>query len=64
MASRFIVRSHIFYNDTVNVSDKIALLTNKSFEYDSLDKKCQQLIAFGNANGGSDNMAVVIWENR
>ena len=35
MASRFIVRSHIFYNDIVNVSDKIALLTNKSFEYDS-----------------------------
>ena len=31
---------------------------------DSLDKKCQQLIAFGNANGGSDNMAVVIWENK
>ena len=31
---------------------------------DSLDKKCQQLIAFGNANGGSDNMAVVIWESK
>lgn len=31
---------------------------------DSIDKKCQQLIAFGNANGGSDNMAVVIWENK
>lgn len=29
---------------------------------DSLDKKCLQLIAFGNANGGTDNMAVVIWE--
>ena len=29
---------------------------------DSLDKKCLQLIAFGNANGGSDNMAVIIWE--
>lgn len=29
---------------------------------DSLDKKCMQLVAFGNANGGSDNMAVIIWE--
>lgn len=29
---------------------------------DSLDKKCMQLIAFGNANGGTDNMAVIIWE--
>ena len=29
---------------------------------DSLDRKCLQLIAFGNANGGSDNMAVIIWE--
>ncbi len=30
---------------------------------DSVDRKCLQLIAFGNANGGSDNMAVVIWES-
>ena len=30
---------------------------------DSLDRKCSQLITFGNANGGSDNMAVVIWES-
>ena len=29
---------------------------------DSLERKCLQLIAFGNANGGSDNMAVIIWE--
>ena len=29
---------------------------------DSPDKKCTQLIAFGNANGGTDNMAVLIWE--
>ena len=29
---------------------------------DSIDKKCLQLIAFGNANGGTDNMAVAIWE--
>ena len=31
---------------------------------DTLDRKCFQLIAFGNANGGSDNMAVVIWESK
>ena len=30
---------------------------------DSLDKKCAQLIAFGNANGGTDNMALIIWES-
>lgn len=29
---------------------------------DSPSRKCQQLIAFGNNNGGSDNMAVIIWE--
>ena len=31
---------------------------------DSLDRKCFQLINYGNANGGSDNMAVVIWESK
>ncbi len=31
---------------------------------DTPDRKCFQLIAFGNANGGSDNMAVVIWESK
>lgn len=30
---------------------------------DSLERKCSQLIAFGNASGGTDNMAVVIWES-
>ena len=45
-----------------NVSSLILESTLKG--NDSLDKKCQQLIAFGNASGGSDNMAVVIWENR
>ena len=30
---------------------------------ESAERKCQQLILFGNANGGSDNMAVVIWES-
>ena len=29
---------------------------------DSIERKCLQLIAFGNANGGTDNMAVIIWE--
>ena len=31
---------------------------------DSLDKKAKQLITFGNANGGSDNMAIAIWESK
>ena len=31
---------------------------------DTPERKCNQLIAFGNNNGGSDNMAVVIWESR
>ena len=30
---------------------------------DTLERKCSQLIAFGNASGGTDNMAVVIWES-
>ena len=30
---------------------------------DSPERKCYQLIAFGNSNGGSDNMALVIWES-
>ena len=29
---------------------------------ESPERKCYQLIAFGNSNGGSDNMAVVVWE--
>ncbi|MCR4912095.1 MAG: protein phosphatase 2C domain-containing protein [Bacilli bacterium] len=29
---------------------------------ESVERKCVQFITFGNANGGSDNMAVVIWE--
>ena len=31
---------------------------------DTPERKCTQLIAFGNSNGGSDNMAVVIWESK
>lgn len=45
------------YNN-VPIKDMISILKGN----DSLDKKCMQLIAFGNANGGSDNMAVIIWE--
>lgn len=30
---------------------------------DSIERKGAQLVAFGNANGGTDNMALVIWEN-
>ena len=29
---------------------------------ESPERKCYQLIAFGNSNGGSDNMAAVVWE--
>lgn len=29
---------------------------------DTPERKCYQLIAFGNSNGGSDNMAAVVWE--
>ena len=45
-----------------NVSPSVIESTLKG--NDSLDRKCFQLIAFGNANGGSDNMAVVIWESK
>ena len=31
---------------------------------DTVDRKCLQLINIGNANGGSDNMAAVIWEGK
>ena len=29
-----------------------------------LARKAQQLIRFGNFNGGSDNMGIAIWENQ
>lgn len=54
---RLLLCSDGLYNN-VSHSD----LTSTIKGNDSLDKKCNQLIAFGNANGGSDNMAVVIWE--
>ena len=30
---------------------------------ESPERKCRQLIAFGNSNGGNDNMAVIVWES-
>ena len=45
------------YNN-VSHSDIASVLKSK----DSVERKGKQLIAFGNANGGSDNMALVIWE--
>ena len=30
---------------------------------DTPERKCYQLIAFGNYNGGSDNMAAIVWES-
>ena len=54
---RLLLCSDGLYNN-VPLKDMIAILKGN----DSLDKKCMQLIAFGNANGGSDNRAVIIWE--
>ena len=31
---------------------------------DSVNEKCKSLIAFANSNGGSDNIATVIWESK
>ena len=54
---RLLLCSDGLYNN-VPLKDMIAILKGN----DNVDKKCLQLIAFGNANGGSDNMAVIIWE--
>ena len=56
---RLLLCSDGLYN---NVSPLIIESTLKG--NDTVTNKCQQLIAFGNSNGGSDNMAVVIWENK
>ena len=45
------------YNN-VSKSDIASVLKSK----DSVERKGKQLIMFGNVNGGSDNMALVIWE--
>lgn len=54
---KILVCSDGLYNN-VPFYDMQSILKSK----ESPDRKCMQLIAFGNANGGSDNMAVVIWE--
>ena len=43
-----------------NISDEsiISILKNS----DSTDQKTQELISVANQNGGSDNIAVVLWE--
>lgn len=43
-----------------NVSEKdIASVLNGT---DTIDEKARQLISFANKNGGSDNIAIVLWE--
>ena len=56
---RLLLCSDGLYNN-VPVKDMCSILKGN----DSIDKKCLQLISFGNANGGSDNMAVIIWEGK
>ena len=55
---RLLLCSDGLYNN-VSDSDIETILKGN----DTVDRKCLQLITFGNANGGSDNMAVVIWES-
>lgn len=53
-----LVCSDGLYNN-VSESDMASIIRGN----DSIDKKANQLIAFGNFNGGSDNMALVLWES-
>ena len=53
----FLLCSDGVYN---NVSDKTIESILKG--NDTVERKANQLIQFGNAGGGSDNMAVLIWE--
>ena len=55
---RILVCSDGLYNN-VPVNDLASIIRGN----DSLDKKANQLIAFGNYNGGSDNMALILWES-
>ena len=48
----------LYNNVSVNIIESILRGS------ETIERKCQQLIAFGNANGGTDNMAVVIWESK
>ena len=54
---KVLVCSDGLYNN-VPFYDLQAILKSK----ETPERKCYQLITFGNSNGGSDNMAVVIWE--
>mgnify|MGYP001768425605 CR=1 FL=1 len=45
------------YNNLSNKEIEVVLLTD-----DSVDQKCDMLIAIANKNGGSDNIAVALWE--
>lgn len=55
---RILICSDGLYNN-VPVNDMASIIRGN----DSLDKKANQLIAFGNFNGGSDNMALILWES-
>jgi len=55
---RILICSDGLYNN-VPESDLASIIRGN----DSLDKKASQLIAFGNFNGGSDNMALILWES-
>ena len=54
---RILLCSDGLYNN-VPVNDIASVLRGE----DSVEQKVSQLIAIGNKNGGSDNIAVVIWE--
>ncbi len=55
---RILICSDGLYNN-VSENDLASIIRGN----DSLDKKANQLIAFGNFNGGSDNMALILWES-
>lgn len=55
---RILICSDGLYNN-VPENDMASIIRGN----DSLDKKANQLIAFGNFNGGSDNMALILWES-
>lgn len=55
---RILICSDGLYNN-VPENDMASIIRGN----DSLDKKANQLITFGNFNGGSDNMALILWES-
>ena len=54
---RFLLCSDGLYNNVSN-RDIEAILKNE----DSVDEKADELVALANANGGSDNIGIVLWE--